>query len=217
MKNKLILSFMAVGLGAATATVSAQDWARSFDGAWESVVWSTEGWPLEPPFTAAGRAAQEDWEAHPENDPSHTCTVPLGRIISAPFAHEIIVQDDRVVMLYEYEHQIRRVYMDGREHPNTYPTLMGHSIGHWDGDTLVVDTVALEPGLFRPQGLPYTGNLHLIERYSMAEGGDIMEAELIIDDPEYYSEPWTVKKRYARFEAEIPDYECIVRQHVELE
>jgi hypothetical protein len=150
------------------------------------------------------------------DDPSNRCLVPLGRIVSAPFPHEIIQQDDRVTILYEYEHQVRRIYTDGRGHPeDAYPTLMGHSIGSWEGETLVVETVGVEDGgLFRPQGLPYTQALRLSERYSLVDGGTRMIAVLTIEDPNYYREPWTVRKRYRRYEGEIKDYECIVRDHM---
>ena len=197
------------------ATMSARGADRpDFSGVWESEAWSTEGWPTEPPFNAAGRAAQEEWTANPQSDSSLNCYIPLGKIVSAPMPHEVLQQEDQITFLYEYEHQVRRVFMDGRDHPDSYPTLMGHSIGHWDGDTLVLETVGVEAGLFRPQGFPYTENLRLVERYSLIEDGDRMIAELIIDDPTYYAETWTVRKRYRRSESEIMDYECIVREHV---
>lgn len=185
-------------------------------GVWDSEAWATEGWPDEPPFNDAGRAAQEAWAAAPEDDPSHRCLIPLGRIISGPFPHEFIQQEDRVTIIYEYEHQVRRVFMDGRPHPeNAFPTPIGHSIGWWEGDTLVVDTVAVEDGgLFRPQGFPYTADLHLVERYSLEDGGARLIAEITIEDSSYYREPWTVKKRYHRLEDDIQYYECIVRPHL---
>ena len=212
--SEKILATLAAALTVASFAV-ADETRPSLAGAWESEAWSTEGWPLDPPYTDAGRAAQEAWAAAPENDPSQRCIIPLGRIISAPMPHEIIQEPQRIVMLYEYEHQVRRVYLDGRGHPpDAYATLMGHSTGHWDGDTLVVDTVDMEPGYFRPQGLPYSGRLRLVERYGLLDGGERMQAELVIDDPEYYEEPWTVVKRYRRLAGEIMDYECIVRPHV---
>ena len=189
--------------------------ARDFSGVWESEVWSTEGWPLDPPFTAKGQAAQDAWAAAPDNDPSLRCLIPLGRIISAPFPHEIIQQDDRVTLLYEYEHQVRRLFLDGRDHPDdAYPTLMGHTVARWEGDTLVAETVAVEAGLFRPQGLPYTEGLRLTERFTLIDDGARMIEAITIDDPEYYREPWQVNKRYRRSDGEIKDYECIVRDHL---
>ena len=196
--------------------VSAIEAAPDLSGAWEPEDWATEGWPTEPPFNDAGRAAQDAWAAAPENDPAHRCLIALGRIISGPFPHEIIQEEDRITFIYEYEHQVRRIFMDGRPHPeNAFPTVIGHSIGRWDGDTLVVDTVGVEDsGLFRPQGFPYTSDLHLVERYTLEENGNRLVVEIVIDDPNYYREPWTVNKRYRRSEEDIQYYECIVRPHL---
>lgn len=196
-------------------SVSTADDGPGFSGIWESEVWSTEGWPTDPPFTVAGRAAQDEWAAAPDEDPSRRCWIPLGRIISAPMPHEVIAHDGRYTILYEYEHQVRRIWMDGRSHPqDAYPSLMGHTIGWWEDDTLVLETVGVEAGFFRPQGLPYTQDLRLTERFMLVDDGERMISEIIVDDPAYYSEPWTVRKRYRRSETQIKDYECIVRDHL---
>ncbi len=206
---------LAVLLCADSQPVFGQEGLPGISGAWDSEVWSTEGWPLDPPYTPEGRAAQQTWASAPEDDPSNRCLVPLGRVISGPFPHEILQQDGRVTILYEYEHQVRRIFTDGRDHPqDAYPTLMGHSTGRWDGATLVVETVNMESGLFRPQGLPYTQGLRLTERYTPVDDDTRLIVEITVDDPQYYSEPWTVMKRYARFDEEIKDYECIVRTHM---
>lgn len=189
--------------------------APDLSGIWEPVAWATEGWPTDPPYTDAGRTAQDAWAAAPDDDPSHRCLIPLGRILSGPFPFEIIQQESRATFIYEYEHQVRRVFMDGRAHPeDAYPTPMGHSIGWWDDETLVVDTVGVEDnGLFRPQGIPYTADLHLVERYSIADDGTRVILEIVIEDPNYYREPWTVMKRFRRTDADIQYYECILRPH----
>jgi len=189
----------------------------SFTGVWEPLAWSTDEWPLEPPYSAAGRAAQERWAANPADDPSYKCIIPLGRIISAPLPFEIIEQPDRFTLLYEYDHQVRRVFLDGRGHPDSYPTLMGHSIGRFEGDTLVVETVNIEPGLLRPQGMPYSDKLRLIERMTLLDGGERLKIELSIDDPEYYTETWSVTKYYGRTNEDIKDYECYIREHLPAE
>ena len=185
-----------------------------FSGTWMSEAWSTDEWPLEPPYSEAGRAAQAHWAANPDEDPSYGCIVPLGRIISAPLPFEIIQQNERITLLYEYDHQVRRVYLDGRGHPDSYPTLMGHSIGRFDGDTLVIETANLEAGYLRPQGMPYSDRLRLTERLTLLDDGQRMRAEIVIDDPVYYAKPWSVTKHYSRTDEEIKDYECIVREHV---
>lgn len=188
-----------------------------FSGAWDSETWSTVGWPTEPPYTSAGRLAQQAYDADPQDDPARNCISPfLVHQISAPFPHEIIQQEHRATFLYENFHQVRRVWLNGRDHPeDAYPTLMGHSIGWWEGDTLVVDTRNVEAGYMRPQGLPHTENLHVIERYTLLDGGERKQLVITIDDPEYYREPWSVTKTYVRFnEEDILDYDCVPRLHL---
>ena len=187
-----------------------------FSGAWDSEVWSTVGWPTEPPYTPAGRLAQQAYDADPQDDPTQNCISPfLVHQISAPFPHEIIQQEHRITFLYENFHQVRRVWLDGRDHPeDAYPTLMGHSIGWWEGDTLVVDTRNVEAGYMRPQGLPHTENLHVIERYTLLDGGERKQLVITLDDPEYYWEPWSVTKIYVPFNEDILDYDCVPRLHV---
>ena len=80
--------------------VSAAEAASDLSGIWESEEWATEGWPTDPPFSDRGRAAQDAWAAAPEDDPSHRCLIPLGRIISGPLPHEIIQQEDRITFRF---------------------------------------------------------------------------------------------------------------------
>ena len=216
----------AVGCAGALHSVSAQDQEAAasagspaqtlpdFSGVWSPQAWSTDEWPLEPPYSDAGRKAQEQWAANRDDDPSYRCVIPLGRIISAPLPFEILRSKDRLTLLYEYDHQVRRVFLDGRGHPDSYPTLMGHSIGRFEGDTLVVETANLEPGLLRPQGMPYSGELRLTERLTLLDGGDRLRVDIEIDDPTYYIEPWSVTKYYGRTDEDIKDYECYIREHL---
>lgn len=195
--------------------VFANEDVPDFSGVWKFQGSATSSWPLNPPWTVEGLAAQKAWAAAPEKDPAHLCIFHLGRIASAPLPHEIIQHDGRVTILYEYQHQVRRIYMDGRDHPkDEYPTLMGHSIGWWEGNTLVVDTTGVEAGYLRPQGLPYTASAHFIERYTLLADGKHKKMEITIDDPIYYREPWSVTLNWSRADFDIRDYDCIVRPHV---
>ena len=86
----------------------------------------------------------------------------------------------------------RTIYMDGREHPAEIllPSYLGHSIGHWEGDTLVVDTVGFsERSWTNREGLPTTDKLHLIERFTRTSINE-MDYTFTIDDPEAYTAPW---------------------------
>ena len=90
-------------------------------------------------------------------------------------------------------HSWRVVYMDGRAHPkpeDLRPTFLGHSIGHWEGDTLVIDSVGFNEKQWAVGAFPTTSQLHLIERISRADL-KTLTYEATIDDPGAYTKPWT--------------------------
>lgn len=209
--NRVILVFFLLASGAGVVHAK-----PDFSGVWEMEGWSAEAWDVEPPYTEAGLAAFKVWEADPLSDPAHQCVLTLVRITTAPLPHEIIQEENRVLLLYEYEHQIRRAYMDGRNHPDDlYPTLMGDSVASWDGDTLVIDTIGVPEGYLRPQGVPHSDKLHVIERRTMLEDGNTKTLETVIDDPVYFTRPWSVTTQWKRTNAEIMDYNCIPRPHID--
>jgi hypothetical protein len=89
-------------------------------------------------------------------------------------------------------HTYRTIFMDGRKHPeNLTPSYYGHSIGWWEGDTLVVDTVGFNESFWIDRGqIPHTTKLHLIEKYTRT-ALDTMKYELTVDDPGAYTAPFT--------------------------
>jgi hypothetical protein len=105
---------------------------------------------------------------------------------------EIIQTHGRVLMLNEYDHTLRHVYMDGREHPkDPDPTWLGHSTGKWDGDTLVIDTIGLTDKTWLDYlGHPHTEDLHVVERYRRVDSSTL-RLEILIDDPKTYAKTWT--------------------------
>jgi hypothetical protein len=213
--QRILIPVTVVVLACFAAALNAADARPDFSGTWSPEAWATKPWPSEPPFSSAGKAAQEAWEADNPSDPTHKCIFNLVRIVSAPFPHEIFQQEDRLTMIYEYQHQVRRVHMDGRTHDeDNFPTLMGHSIGSWDGDTLVIETRMAEAGYLRPQGFPHTVNMRLTERETVLDGGTRRKTELTIDDPEYYREPWTVTIYSEKVDEDLQDYDCIIREHI---
>ena len=107
-------------------------------------------------------------------------------------------------------HTFREVFMDGRSHPKDFtPTYYGHSIGWWDGDTLVVDTVGFNEGFWLDRdGLPHTTRLHTIERFTRTDFSSI-RYELTVDDPGAYTAPFSGSMNL-RWEAgtELFEYQC---------
>ena len=89
---------------------------------------------------------------------------------------------------------MRRIYLDGRGHPDGYPmSWMGHSIGKYDEDTLVVDTIGIsDKSWIDVQGHPHSDALHLVERLRRVNQ-NTLEYEVTIDDPKAYKKPWTKK------------------------
>src|SRR5206468_3201795 len=105
-------------------------------------------------------------------------------------------EQKRIVMIFEGgAHIWREIYLDGRPHPDgdaLNPTFLGHSVGHWDGDTLVIDVVGFNEGSWLdPVGHPHTDMLHVIEKYSRPNK-NTLHYEATIDDPGAYTSPWTV-------------------------
>ena len=182
-----------------------------FSGVWDpNEYW--DGWPVDQPFTPEGQALQDAWG--PDDDTGLQCIYPLGRILSGMWLLEILQTEGRVTILYEFDNKVRRIYTDGRGLADTFPSLMGQSIGRWEGDTLVVETASLEAGFIRFQGLPYSRDMRLTERYNLAENGTKMMVEYTFDEPNYYREPWTVSRIYARSDLEIRDSDCMVREQL---
>ena len=128
-----------------------------------------------------------------DKDPVWKCYPPgFPRILLVPQPMEIIQIPGRVLMLNEYDHTLRHVYMDGRGHPkDPDPTWLGHSIGKWDGDTLVVDTIGLNDKTWLDYlGHPHTEDLHVVERYRRVDP-TTLRLEITIDDPKTYTKTWT--------------------------
>lgn len=128
------------------------------------------------------------------NDPATKCFPPgVPRIYSsrlgAPF--ELMQIPGRVVMIFEYDHFVREIYTDGRPHPEDLnPTWMGDSIGKWEGDTLVVDTIGFNDKTWLDAGgHPHSDALHVVERIRRVDH-DTMTNDITIDDPKAYTKPW---------------------------
>ncbi len=120
-------------------------------------------------------------------------------------ALEILFTPGRVTMLGESDgNRIRRIYTDGRTHPDVSdPTFHGHSIGHWEGDTLVVDTVDILPqvplAVSEAAGVPNNGDMHTIERIHLAaDNKDILHVDLEIIAPKVLTKPWKTTRIYFR-------------------
>jgi hypothetical protein len=132
-----------------------------------------------------------------KDDPEGYCLPPgIPRLMNTPFPMQIYQLPDRILQVYEGgAHMWRIIYMDGREHPKgdkLNPTYLGHAVGHWEGDTLVVDVVGFNDRTWLDAaGHPHTEQLHVIERYTRLDT-NTLHYQATIEDPGAYSKPWTV-------------------------
>ncbi len=128
-----------------------------------------------------------------KDDPEANC-LPTGVPRIAPYPWRIVQTPTHVFFLFEANiHSYRQIFMDGRKHPvDPDPTWYGHSIGHWEGDTLVVDTIGFNDKFwFDFRGHPHTEKLHTVERYRRKDH-DTLINEVTIDDPGAYARPFKV-------------------------
>jgi hypothetical protein len=224
----------ALGLLLAAASVSAQSDvvegplirpaasssdARDLSGVWYIRLYnrqinSTRG--RLPPFTKHGKAAWDERvkaekDGSPIADASSYCW-PHGvpRVMNSPYPIQIIQTAGETVIVHEVAHNVRHIYMD-QPHPQTLvPSFMGDSAGHWEGDTLVVDTIGLNDRTWIDEvGVIHGKQLHVIERIRKIEDGHALENLIRIEDPEFFTEPWYARITYAwRPDLRLTEYVC---------
>jgi hypothetical protein len=146
------------------------------------------------PLRWAAAVTKERQENGSKDIPSSRC-LPLGVIMSTfLFPYEFVQTPKLLVMMYEGEFP-RQIFLDGRPHPKDIdPSWLGHSIGRWEQDTLVIDTVGFNGKAWLDfAGHPASEKLHLIERYRRPDFGHL-QYEITVDDPGAYTKPWTIQK-----------------------
>ncbi|HXP79532.1 MAG TPA: hypothetical protein VN976_06480 [Verrucomicrobiae bacterium] len=134
------------------------------------------------------------------NDPVLTRCDPPGvpRVYFHPYPFEFVQTPKYILMLYEYDHTVRRFYTDGRPIPkDPDPLWLGTSVAHWDGNTtLVVDTVGFNDKTWLDRiGHPHSDQLHVVERFRRVNY-DHMELDITMEDPKALAKPWTTTFYY---------------------
>jgi hypothetical protein len=177
---------------------------RHFQGDISRALKPGEALPLQP------WALKLTQERLSKDDPHANC-LPSGIPRLSPFPWKIVQTPKLIVFLYEGNiHSYRQIFMDGRDHPTDMdPTWYGDSIGKWDGNALVVDTVGFNDKFwFDSLGHPHTEKLHVTERYRRPDYGHL-DYEVTIDDPGAYTKPFTLYAQSPLLEnTEIMEYIC---------
>ena len=148
-------------------------------------------------LTDAGREAKASYEPLSMDNPEAQC---IGRpspamiVSSTRYPIEIRIGDEETVTIRsQYWDETRTVYMDGREHPDSSErSHSGHSVGRWEGETLVVDTRNFADHRSPYQtGVPSGAQKHVVERYRLTAGGTRLAVDFVLEDPEFLAQPMT--------------------------
>lgn len=196
--------------------------APNFEGIWErptgqGIRFDPAGSqpPYTPEYAAKFKAAMDARGRGEEvNDPTSRCLPPgMPRIMVATYPLEILQTPGQVTIIAEWSSQVRRIFTDGRPHPpadRLDPTFNGHSIGRWEGQTLVVDTVGIHGHTsFDATPLTHSDQIHINERIRLVNP-NLIEDQITVTDPVAFTKPWVVTRRYARGpkDLQIMEYVC---------
>jgi hypothetical protein len=154
-------------------------------------------------------------------DPVTTCSTPSGwpRDLNTPDTNEFVVRPEQSWILTENGPNVVRIYTDGRPHlspDEIWPTYSGDSVGHWEGDTLVFDTIGVKgwpSQIIDRTGAISSDKLHTVTRMRKVDAKTI-EADMTLDDPEAFTKPWHVVKRFRKLPdgTRAFDYVCAENQ-----
>ncbi len=165
-----------------------------------------------PYLPAALAQKKKNFENRFKDDPEIKCFQPgVPRANYMPYPFQIVQGKNIILISYEFANATRTVYM---ENPPESPTdyLMGHSVGHWEGDTLVVSVTNLDDRTwFDRAGDYHSDALHVTERYTPMSA-DALRYEATIDDPKVYSRPWKISMplyRHLEQDARLMEYRCV--------
>ena len=115
----------------------------------------------------------------------------------------------QITLLYQRDHQVRRIYINVPHTANPKKTWYGESVGHYEGDVLVVDTIGLNDKTSVDWWLtPHSDEIHVVERYKMIDGGRTLEVHFTVEDPKAFNEPWSAIVHYRRGVANIEEIIC---------
>ncbi len=187
-----------VTLGMRTGSPENRVVSNDFSGIWDGL--PRFGPPIvdqdtAPPrtYTQAGLDARATYTAA-EYPPASCLAFGTPMLVQLPYLYKVEVLDDRVTIASEFYAVERTVYMDGRDHPTDGErTIQGHSIGRWDGTTLVVDTrLFADSRLGHGPGVPSGSQKHTVERFSRSTDGTELNVEIFVEDSEFVVEPFTV-------------------------
>jgi hypothetical protein len=174
--------------------------------------------PRDPPFTPEAKAKIAEYHSLVEPQgltPGGACVgygMPSAMLSSGGYPMEWIQRPEQVTVIYEAHSEIRRIYIGGPA-PNPrdlIPSRDGNSFGHWEGDTLVVETIGLKQAV--DQNSAHSDKAKIVERYSLGKddsGRKVLTAEMTLTDPAFYAKPVSATKKWLAVEnGRLLPYDC---------
>jgi hypothetical protein len=139
------------------------------------------------------------------------CVAGVPRLTASAYPFMLMITPEETLIHYSHR-EMRHIWTDGREHPpvdELWPFAWADSIGHWEGETLVIDTISVKPDLWIDStGATISSQAQIIERISMLNKNHLKN-EITINDPTSLFEPWTITRTYKRSSAkELPEEQC---------
>lgn len=205
----IVTTLLAVFTGAVCAAHS-----NSLDGIWLPDNSRSQRAPSPLPLTEKGSAVVASWQAGRDpvlDDPGFYCQspgMPSIALSGAGYPMEIVASAEQVLIMFEAHQQVRRVFLDSA-HPNKlFPQRNGHTIGHWQGATLVADTAGIRPIAFG--AIPHSDQIQVTERMQVIDAGSTLVNELTITDPVMYTSPIVIAQYFIRAPqgTAMLEYEC---------
>ena len=154
--------------------------------------------------------AERQTGARGKDDPAARCIPGMPKLTALPYPFKIVETPDMVLVLSEGFTTFRQIFTDGRALPkDPQPAWLGYSVGRWDGDTFVVDTIGIHASTWLDNaGRPHSDALHLTERFRRRNFGRL-DIQMIFDDPKAYTKPWSVTEDAQLMpDTELLEYIC---------
>lgn len=188
--------------------------APSIAGVWFPDPSRSERLPKDAPYTKEGKAIVEEWRAshHPTiDDPGKFCQAPGMPSLSlggADYPVEIVETPKQTLILTELHQQVRRVFLSQKHPDDLLPQRNGHSIGRWEGDVFVIDTVGIRAITYG--SVPHSDQAHVVERIKKTDDGASLVNEISITDPKMFAKTVVLHQYFKAGVADsrMMEYEC---------
>jgi hypothetical protein len=173
--------------------------------------------PILKPHAAAVVKKRSDFlRAGGEDLPAYSLCWPSGvpQAINLRERVQFLQTPNEITVLYQRDHQVRRIALNGQHPASLKPTWYGHSVGHYEGNTLVIDTVGLNDKTNVDKfGTPHSEKLHVVERYTLSQDGREMVVDFTVEDPETFTTVWGARATYRRAPLAVPMDEIICAEN----